>query len=176
MELDRCGDIKHHLPAFVTGDLDPNTTLRVQRHLGDVCAACAVEIETLNAAFQRIPLAQAEIPLPEGAVDVLVRKIGGEPQQEREVPIVFRETNEGKLAWTLVLLAMAALIAVGFWARTVDRELKAAESATRAAEVQTRRVVDDYRSLDQKARSIHDELEALKASKSPPAPSEATEP
>lgn len=176
MELDRCGDIKHHLPAFVTGDLDPGTSLRVQRHLGDVCAACAVEIEVLNAAFQRIPLAQAAVPLPEGALDVLAQKIGSEPQREREVPIVFRDTNEGKLAWTLVLLAMAALIAVGFWGRTVDRELTAAQAATRAAEVQTRRVVDDYRSLDQRARSIHDELEGLKASQSPPAPSETAAP
>ena len=164
MELDRCVDIKDDLPAFVTGDLDSNTTLRVQRHLGDACAACAVKIEELHAAFQRIPLAQVPVSLPEGSVDALVERIGNQPQQERDVPIVFRETNEGKLAWTLVLLAMAALIAVGFWGRSADRDLQAAEAATRAAQVQTRRVVDDYRNLDEKLVRIAAELDAVKAS------------
>jgi hypothetical protein len=168
MELDRCVDLKEHLPAFVTGDLDPNMSLRVQRHLGDACAACAVKIEELHAAFQRIPLAHVPVSLPEGSVDALVERIGSQPQQERDVPIVFRETNEGKLAWTLVLLAMAALIAVGFWGRSADRDLQAAEAATHAAQVQTRRVVDRYRSLDEKLVRIAGELDALKASQAAP--------
>lgn len=176
MELDRCVDIKEHLPAFVTGDLDPNTTLRVQRHLGDACAPCAVQIEELHAAFQRVPLVHAPVSLPEGSVDALVERIGNQPQQEREVPIVFRETNEGKLAWTLVLLAMAALIAVGFWGRSADSELRTAQSAARAAQVQTRRVVDDYRNLDEKLVRIATELDAIKASKSAAPPEEAPAP
>jgi len=167
MELDRCVDIKDHLPAFVTGDLDPNTTLRVQRHLGDACGACAVKIEKLHAAFQRIPLAHPPVALPEGSVDALVERIGGQPQQTREVPIVFRETNEGKLAWSLVLFAMVALIAVGFWGRSVARDIQSARDATHAAQVQTRRVVEDYRKLDEKLVRIAGELDALKASQSP---------
>ena len=166
MELDRCRDLKDFLPTFVTSDLDPNKTLRVQKHLGDACGPCAHEIEALHAAFQRLPLAQAPCLLPEGSLEALVEKIAAEPQEEREQPIVFRETNEGKLAWTLVLLAMAALIAVGFWGWTMERtsagDLGAAEAATRAAERQTRSVVNDYRSLDAKARSLEAELKALK--------------
>jgi len=172
MEIDRCSDLKEHLPAFVTGDLDSNTTLRVQKHLGDVCAACTVEIETLHAAFQRLPLAQAPCPLPGDSFELLVENIAAQSQEEREVPIVFRETNEGKLAWTLVLLAMAALIAVGFWGRNTERDLRAAETAKQTSEIQTRSVVSDYRLLDDKARSIEDELEALKASLVPPATEE----
>jgi hypothetical protein len=176
MELDRCVDIKEHLPAFVTGDLDPNTTLRIQRHLGDACAPCAVKIEGLHAAFQRIPLAHVPVSLPEGSIDALVDRIGKQPQQERDVPIVFRDTNEGKLAWTLVLLAMAALISVGFWGRSTDRELRSAQSAARAAQVQTRRVVDEYRNLDEKLVQIAGELDALKASQSGAPPEGAAVP
>jgi hypothetical protein len=174
MELDRCRDLRDCLPTFVTSDLDANRTLRVQKHLGDTCGPCATEIEALHAAFQRIPLALAPCPLPEGSLGALVDKIASQPQEEREQPIVFRDTNEGKLAWTLVLLAMAALIAVGFWGwtmeRTSARDLSAAEAATRSAQRQTRSVVGDYRSLEGKARTLEAELAALKDAQPDTAP------
>ena len=100
------------------------------------------------------------MPLPEGSADALVARLSKQPQEEAETPIVFRESNEGRLAWTLVLLAMAALIAVGFWARNMDRQVQQANHAQRAAEVQTRRVVDDYRVLQQRARALVQELES----------------
>lgn len=161
MEQDRCRDLSDHLPAFVTGDLPPDLTLRIQKHLGDVCASCSSRIERLHDAFQRIPLASAPCPLPEGSIDALLKKIGAEPQEEREVPIVFRETNEGKLAWSLVLFATAALIAVGFWARSMDQRLGEAESLRQASDLQTRRVVNDYRDLEAKARSLESHLDAV---------------
>ncbi|MEE2830640.1 MAG: hypothetical protein VX498_15740 [Myxococcota bacterium] len=163
MELDRCEDLRSFYPAFVRGELDPSTTLRIQKHLGDVCASCAAEIEELHSAFQAIPLADGPVPLPEGSADALVARLSKQAQEEAETPIVFRESNEGRLAWTLVLLAMAALIAVGFWGRNMDRQLQQADDVRRASEVQTRKVVDDYRVLQQRARAVVQELEQLKA-------------
>ena len=145
------------------GELEPSKTLRIQKHLGDVCASCAAEIEELHSAFQAIPLADGPLPLPEGSAEALVARLSKQPQEEAETPIVFRESNEGRLAWTLVLSAMAALIAVGFWGRSVDRQLQQANDAQRAAEVQTRRVVDDYRVLQQRAQAVAQELDQMKA-------------
>jgi hypothetical protein len=162
MELDRCRDIEGYLPAFVTGDLSPSLTLRVQKHLGDTCASCAGRIERLNDAFQRLPLTVQPCPLPEGSLDLLVEKIGDQPQEQREEPIVFRETNEGRLAWTLVFLAMAALIAVGFWGRWTESEIESAHRAKEAADRQTRQVVENYRSLELRARALAAELEKVK--------------
>jgi len=162
MELDRCRDIEGYLPAFVTGDLSPSLTLRVQKHLGDTCASCAGRIESLNEAFQRLPLTVQSCPLPEGSLDLLVEKISEQPQEQREEPIVFRDTNEGRLAWTLVLLAVAALIAVGFWGRWAESEMEDARRAKDAADRQTRQVIENYRSLELRARALAAEVENLK--------------
>ena len=161
MEHDRCVDLREHYPAFVTGDLSPNLTLRVQQHLSEVCGSCSTEIEALHDAFQRLPLAKASCALPEGSVEALTQKIGAQSQEVREVPIVFRETNERKLAWTLVLFATLALIAVGFWARRIDRRLVGTEDARQAAEAQTRVVSNQYRDLENRALGLQADRDAL---------------
>ena len=110
--------------------------------------------------------------MPEGSISALVETIGAQAQDQREQPIVFRETNEGKLAWTLVVLAMAALIAVGFWGRSMESKLSGARASKQAAERQTRQVVENYRSLDTRARAIAAELETLKNAEDNQAPEE----
>ena len=161
METDRCRDLREHLVAWMTGTASKQVELRVKLHLGEGCAACARELEALYEAFHAVPLGHPPQPLPEGSVPGLAGKIGACPQEVREVPIVYPETDGGRLAWVLVFLFGVALVAAALWGRHQVRELDQATSRVAFEEARTRQVSGDFHDLRERAGRVEAHLEAL---------------
>jgi hypothetical protein len=161
MEMDRCTDLREHFVGYVTGVTERVTDLRIQLHLSEGCATCAGELEALQAAFQRVPLGFPPQPLVPGGGEAVAKKIASSSQELREVPIVYPETNERKLAWTLVILFGVALAAAAFWGRYQVVELDQARGKAAFEAAQTRRVAGDHAELRDRANRIESHLLAL---------------
>jgi hypothetical protein len=161
MEMDRCRDLREHLVAWMAGTASKEVELRVRLHLSDGCAGCARELEALYEAFHAVPLASPPQPLPEGSVPLLVKKIAAQPQEVREVPIVYPETDGRRLAWVLVFLFGVALVAAAVWGRHQVRELDEAAGRVAFEEAQTRRVSGEFHDLRSRAGRIEAHLLAL---------------
>jgi anti-sigma factor RsiW len=154
MEMDRCRDVQPFLPACAAGFAEPGEEMRVETHLAMGCAACAAELEQLYEAFHALPLAFAAPSLSEAAAERLAQSVGGREQETHEVPILFPETRERRLLWTLLACFVLALLAAAFWGRDMQRRLERAEREAMSAQQQTRSVVADYRKLDEKCRAL----------------------
>jgi hypothetical protein len=161
MEIDRCQDLRGHFCAFVTDSIDATVEARIREHLSMGCASCAQEIGRLDAAFYTLPRAQPPVPFLEGGAEAMVAAIIRRPQEQPETPILFPEGRPLRVAWTVAFFFALALVAAAVWGRgqgeTVENALLKAASESR----QTRRVVDDYRSLQSShaaARALLDQL------------------
>lgn len=115
MELDRCRDLRDHYADYAAGTLDHPEELRVRLHLGEGCAACAVEIEQLMEAFHAVPLGGTPAALPPGSRERLLEEVQRSEQEQHEVPITYPETDPARLWKVLAGLAAVAVVAVAFW-------------------------------------------------------------
>ncbi len=168
LESDRCRDLREHLVPWITGTASKPAELRVRLHLSEGCAACSAELEALYEAWHAVPLAHPPQPLGEDGVALLARKIAAEPQELRQEPIVYPETNAPRLAWTLVILFGAALFVAGLWGRhqveLVDQATSRAASKEALADSQRARVREvsgQYHDLRERAERREMFLEAL---------------
>lgn len=161
MEVDRCRDLRVWFPAYVTDGGEPKTAERIRLHLAGGCAACAGEIDRLDAAFYALGLVFKPVPPGEGASEAMAKAIVRRHQEAPEEPILFAEHNPTRLAWWLVALFAVALLAAAFWGRGQRERLEDASLALRSAQIQTREVIDDYRQLQERAAGTSSLLDSL---------------
>lgn len=161
MELDRCRDLRPSFPGFVVGTNPKAIDLRIQVHLSEGCATCAVQLEELQDAFHSIPLAAGPQPLLEGAADLMARNVAATPQAEQIVPIQYPETNERRLGLTLLILFGIALAAAAFWGRTQLDEVHDARVTLQSERARTREAVGQYRELQARAQRVDMLLDAV---------------
>ncbi len=147
MEVDRCQDLRPHFPEFVTDGLDATVEARIREHLSLGCAACAVEIGRLDAAFYSLPADLPPEPFLEGGAEAMLAAIVRQPQERPETPILFPEGKPLRVAWTVAFLFAVALGAAAFWGRGMQGDLLDAVQRAAAEGQQTRQVVGEYREL-----------------------------
>jgi len=145
MDVDRCRDIRPHFVAVALGTVEAGPANRVRLHLSEGCPACAAELETVLEAYYGLPLAFPPVPVPEGAAEALRAAAEETAQLEAEPAIVYAETNERRLLWTLLFLMIGAVVAAAWWGQRQVEDAEWAAQGRRAAEAQARSMAADYR-------------------------------
>jgi len=92
---------------------------------------------------------QAEQALPSDLVAGLMAELTTLEQEQPEQVIVYPATRERPLLWALVLLSLVMVAAVASWGRGKARVQQAAEAERDLAGLQSQRVLEDYRRLQQ---------------------------
>ncbi len=159
MEFEPCRDLIPHYPAYVAGMAPASVDLRIRAHLAACCGPCSVELESLQAAFQVVPLALGPRALLDGSAPLIARTVAKKPQELVEQP--FPETDQSRLLVLLLVLACVALVVAAFWGRLQDREVDALKTELASSERRTRLVSGDSRDLRERADAIERHLEAL---------------
>ncbi len=126
--MDRCRDLKALFPSYAAETASRSDQLRIQLHLGDGCAACAVELERLMEAFHAIPLSLKPVPTTAGSRDKLIDEVQQTSQEPLDVPVLYPETDTNRLWKVLVGLSAIAVIAVAFWGRSQTEEVTRLQS------------------------------------------------
>jgi len=147
MDVDRCRDIRPHFVDVALGTVGAGPANRVRLHLSEGCPACAAELEGVLEAYYGIPAAFGPVALPEGSAEALRAVAEKTPQLDPDPAIVYAETNERRLLWTLVFLMIAAVVAAAWWGQRKAEETAWAVDARRAAEAQSRTMAADYRAV-----------------------------
>lgn len=155
--MDRCRDLKPLFPAYAADTASRAEQLRIQLHLGDGCAACALELERLMEAFHAIPLSLKPIPAPTGSRDNLMDEVRRTGQEPLEVPVLYPETDANRLWKVLVGLSAIAGVAVAFWARTQTTEVTRLEGEV--TQTQMMGTVDS-KSLERQVQELRTVLKA----------------
>lgn len=161
LEADRCEDLRPHLVSWMAGTADKQVELRIRLHLSEGCAGCATELDALYRAFHAVPLASPPQDLGEQGAELLARKIAALPQNERQEPVVYPETDGRKLGTVLLVLFAIALVVAALWGRQQGRDLDQALSRVAFEESRTRQVSGDYQDLRQRAGRVEAHLDAL---------------
>jgi hypothetical protein len=145
MEVDRCRDIRPHFVEVALGSVDSSAANRIRLHLSEGCPACASELERVLEAYFGIPLAFEPVLLPESAEADLRAAVAKVTQLTDDAAIVYSETNERRLLWTLVALCILSVVAAAWWGNKQVNAVAWAETAQRSAEQQARAMAADYR-------------------------------
>ncbi|HCP48480.1 MAG TPA: hypothetical protein DIU15_20755, partial [Deltaproteobacteria bacterium] len=87
--------------------------------------------------------------LPAELVEGMVAEITALEQEHPEPVIVYPATRERPLLWTLVVLCLLMVVAVAFWGRERMHAQRLVEADRDMANMQTDRVLEDYRRLPQ---------------------------
>ncbi|MCO4768442.1 MAG: anti-sigma factor [Deltaproteobacteria bacterium] len=155
--MDRCRDLRPMYAAFAADSASRADAMRIQLHLGDGCAACAVEIEQLMESYYAIPLGLTPRSAPEGSRDSLLEEIARTPQEQHEVPVLFPETDRLRLWKVLTALSAVAVIAVAWWGKTQTDGIEQIEGeAARARMMGT----VDTRSLERQVGQLSETLQS----------------
>jgi len=139
MEIDRCRDLEEHLEEYAVGLADHSVGMRIQVHLAEGCSHCAQRIEERMVRFHTDVLAEEPGFVPEDLGEKVLAAIASCPQEQPEPVIVYPESNERRLLWILLALAVAMVAAVAWWASAQRVELAAAQRQARIFEQATSR-------------------------------------
>jgi len=115
MEMDRCRDLRDLYPAYSADATSKADAMRIQLHLGDGCAACAVEIEQLMEAFHAVPLGTRPVETSAQSREALMGEIGRTAQEAHDVPVLFPETDRNRLWKVLTVCAAISLACTAWW-------------------------------------------------------------
>jgi hypothetical protein len=155
--MDRCRDLRALFPAYAADRTSRGDAMRVQLHLGDGCAACAVELEQLMEAFHAVPLGLTPAAPGPGTRQSLLDEVGATPQEAVQVPDLYPDNDPNRLWKVLVGLAALALFAAAWWGQgQLDEVARLRGEVTRAA--MTSGV--DTRSLERQVSELKATLQA----------------
>jgi len=143
--MDRCRDLRPLYGAYAAEATSREDAMRIQLHLSDGCAACAVEIEQLMEAFHAIPLGFAPVEAPAGSRQRLLDEIARTPQEPRDVPVLFPEADRNRLWKVLAALSAVAVAAMAWWGASVNKQVARLEGELSRAGMAT---TVDTRSLE----------------------------
>jgi len=115
MEIDRCRDLQADLSRYATGLGDERLSMRVQLHLAEGCAPCAVHLEELTVRFHLAALSGGPAAPPAELEEPLVAAASACEQERVEPLVLYPETSERALLWTLVGLSLVMVAAVAWW-------------------------------------------------------------
>jgi hypothetical protein len=115
MEIDRCRDLQTELGRYATGLADERLSMRVQLHLAEGCAPCAGRLEELTVRFHLAALRGGPAAPPAELEESLLVAASGCEQEAIEPLVLYPETSERALLWTLVALSLLMVAAVAFW-------------------------------------------------------------
>ena len=125
-------DLRALLPGYAVGSAAMETNLRVQLHLSEGCPKCAAEIEWLMEGFHAVPLGLTPAEVPAELRQRALESVAVLPQEMRETPILFPETDAQRLWKVLTALAAVAVVAVAVWGRGVIAERDGLEARINA--------------------------------------------
>ncbi len=121
--MDRCRDLRPLYAAYAAEATSREDAMRIQLHLSDGCAACAVEIEQLMEAFHAVPLGFTPVEAPAGSRQRLLDEIARTPQEPRDVPVLFPEADRNRLWKVLAALSALAVAAMAWWGATTNKRV-----------------------------------------------------
>ena len=147
MELERCRDIAPHLRAYALGQVDEAQSMRVQLHLAEGCVACATSLEEMTVRFHMAALPEEPVDLAE---DFSARVVAAASRVEQESPepvVVYPQTPERALLWTLLALSFLMVSVVAFWGHRQGQALVSSQARADFMEQAATRSVNELRSV-----------------------------
>jgi hypothetical protein len=161
MELDRCSDITAYLNAYALGQVDETQSMRVQLHLAEGCVGCATRLEEMTVRFHLAALPEQPIDLPEAFSERVLAAASRVEQERPEPVIVYPQTPERALLWTLLALSLLMVSAVAFWGHRQEQALSSALARADFMEQATTRTVNELRSVHSIVRRLGDPRSAI---------------
>ncbi len=156
MELDRCSDLEASLGAYALGQVDERLSMRVQLHLAEGCVGCATRLEELVVRFHLAALPEQAGLLPDAFSERVLRAAVSVEQDRPEPVIVYPQTPERPLLWTLVALSFVMVAAVAFWGQRQERDLRSVQARSEFMEQAAQRTVDELGALQSVVRRMTD--------------------
>ena len=156
MELDRCRDLEASLGPYALGQVDERLSMRVQLHLAEGCVACATRLEELVVRFHLSALPEQAGSLPDAFSERVLEAAAGVEQDRPEPVVVYPQTPERALLWTLVALSFVMVAVVAFWGQRQERELRSIQVRSEFMEQAAQRTVDEVGALRSVVRRLTD--------------------
>lgn len=156
MEVDRCRDLEASLGSYALGQADERLSMRVQLHLAEGCVGCATRLEGLVVRFHLAGLPDQPGVLPDSFAERVAEATAGVAQDRPEPVVVYPETPERALLWTLVALSFVMVAAVAFWGERQERDLRSVQARSDFMEQAAQRTVDELGALQSVVRRVTD--------------------
>jgi anti-sigma factor RsiW len=106
-----CDEVRDQLPENLLGVLDPDTDREVRRHLRG-CAGCRSELTSLGEGLATFARAAHQTEPPEDLRDRVLAVLDDE-RNEQPVRAGHRAFTRARLAWVVVVVALAGALAWG---------------------------------------------------------------
>jgi hypothetical protein len=130
--------------------------MRVQLHLAEGCVGCATRLEELVVRFHLAALPEQAGSLPDAFSERVLEAAGSVEQDRPEPVIVYPQTSERALLWTLVALSFVMVAAVTFWGQRQERDLRSVQARSEFMEQAAQRTVDELGALRSVVRRLTD--------------------